>query len=160
VNNNDCLLIHGRNCLHQVVATVPRVEVVAVTGIALNGDVAVGIFSYETSGWTNYRTYPSPESALMKTMAVSAAAAAEAPEVASSVVLVTRLVPSAEAFVLMASSGATRYFYHQFFLLLVSLMNAPIAGDLLGTEPYHYPNPWPKYPCRNCDHCKRWDQQD
>jgi len=53
--------------------------------------------------------YPSPASALMKTMAVAAAEAADAPEDAVSVVEVTIVVPSFEACVLIASRGAIRY---------------------------------------------------
>ena len=45
----------------------------------------------------------------MKTMAVTAAEAAAAAELVESVVDVLRIVPSAEAWVLMASRGATRY---------------------------------------------------
>jgi hypothetical protein len=45
----------------------------------------------------------------MKTMAVAAAEAAVAAELVESVVDVLRVVPSAEAWVLIASRGATRY---------------------------------------------------
>lgn len=47
--------------------------------------------------------YPSPESALMKTMAVAAALAAAAPDDAVSVVEVVKVVPSEDACVLIAS---------------------------------------------------------
>ena len=53
--------------------------------------------------------YPSPESELIKTMAVSAALAADAAELVSSVVDVVTDVPSAAARVLIASNGATKY---------------------------------------------------
>lgn len=45
----------------------------------------------------------------MKTMAVAAAEAAAAAELVESVVGVLRVVPSAEAWVLMPSRGATRF---------------------------------------------------
>jgi hypothetical protein len=45
----------------------------------------------------------------MKTIAVAATEAAAAAELVESVVEVLRIVPSAEAWVLMVSRGATRY---------------------------------------------------
>ena len=45
----------------------------------------------------------------MKTMAVATTEAAATTELVESVVDVLRIVPSAEAWVLMASRGATRY---------------------------------------------------
>jgi hypothetical protein len=54
--------------------------------------------------------YPSPEFALIKTSAVAAALAADAPADVESVVEVVRVVPSAWALVRMASRGEMRYY--------------------------------------------------
>jgi hypothetical protein len=53
--------------------------------------------------------YPSPESELMKTMAVVAALAADAPADAVSVLDSVIFVPSIAAWPLIASYGAVRY---------------------------------------------------
>jgi hypothetical protein len=53
--------------------------------------------------------YPSPESALMKTIAVAAALAADAPEDVVSVFDNVTVVPSVAAWLLIASYGAVRY---------------------------------------------------
>jgi len=62
--------------------------------------------------------YPSPESELMKTMAVAAALATAAPELAESVVEVVNVAPSLAAWTLIASYGAVKYCTrsaHEFF---------------------------------------------
>jgi hypothetical protein len=53
--------------------------------------------------------YPSPESELMKTIAVAAALAADAPADGVSVLDSVTFVPSVAARVLIASYGAVRY---------------------------------------------------
>lgn len=47
VDHDDSLLVDGSNCFHEIVSVVPRVEVVAIPCVALDGDVALARISVD-----------------------------------------------------------------------------------------------------------------
>ena len=108
MHDDDGLLVGGCNGLDEVVAVVPRVQVVLVAFVVFDGYIPGCVSCVFGLGKRAY-THPSPESEEMKTMAVSAAAAASAPAVASSVVLVMISVALLDFLFLMPSRGAIRY---------------------------------------------------
>jgi hypothetical protein len=88
VDNNDYMFVGSCDRLDELISVVPRVKVVSVSGIALNCDVPVKYVNENGIAGQRCRlAHPSPPSELMKTTAVSAAAAAEAASEVLSVVL-------------------------------------------------------------------------
>jgi hypothetical protein len=107
VNYNDRFLVYCCNRLNESISIVPRVKVDSISRSPF--DLFIVSITEMASSVKRTVIYPSPESALMNTSAVAAALAADAPEDVESVVEVVRTVPSAEAWVRMASRGAIRY---------------------------------------------------
>lgn len=77
VNDDNRRRVGPGDSLDQGISIVPGVEMVAVTGVVFDCNVSATALGLRYRGETS--TYPSPESEVIKTMAVSADAAAEAP---------------------------------------------------------------------------------